>query len=373
MMGTRITAPDLSQSGAQSRAGLACANTRHSRTNFDHQLHRMNRRSEHRFLKTVCHRFFWLLLTLPINGIAFSQTGDALPTPRLLSPVETPPVFVRNTKDFSQWPTMIKAGIDEARAHFGNYGPVFVYIAGHQDRELNSKAFHRRLTAEYCRHRHPTNKDKYNACLNGAASEIIKKAMSGRGDAYLSTVENANPPIAELVFINPHEFHAPYLYTRGIHEYTHVFQRSFPRTPTWMMEGGAEFFASYLGDKRGWANFRHDMIQYLQNVKRIPDPAIGIRDMEDVDKASPEIRKYYRHLAYDAGAWAFAFMIHHSKSQRVSDVTKSLYPQIAKRGWEAALPDYVNMKDKDMFYQKFTALLQQPLDQQLKMLNAIKD
>ena len=28
--------------------------------------------------------------------------------------------------------------------------------------------------------------------------------------------------MAELVFINPHQFRDPYLYTRGIHEYTHV-------------------------------------------------------------------------------------------------------------------------------------------------------
>ncbi len=189
----------------------------------------------------------------------------------------------------------------------------------------------------------------------------------------MSFIDYTKPPVAELVFINPHKFRDPYLYTRGIHEYTHVFQRSFPETPTWMMEGGAEFFACYLGEKPGWSNVKGAMAKFMQNVNRIEDPELGIQDMEDVDKAVPEIKKYYRHLAYDAGAWAVAFMIHKSSSRSIAGVPKKFYPLVAEKGWEMALVEYANMDDKPAFYEAFSEFLKQPLNMQLKMLDTLKD
>ena len=114
-----------------------------------------------------------------------------------------------------------------------------------------------------------------------------------------------------------------------------MFQRSFPRTPTWMMEGGAEFFAFYLRGKRGWAHFKDRMIRSVEFVHKVEDSELGIRDMEDIDRVEPGVRKYYRHLAYDAGAWAFAFMVHKSSSQSVNDVRTKFYPSVSRNGWEA--------------------------------------
>ncbi len=86
-----------------------------------------------------------------------------------------------------------------------------------------------------------------------------------------------------------------------------------------------------------------------------------------------EVRKYYRHLAYDAGAWAFAFMIHKSTSRSIAGVPKKFYPLVAQKGWEMALVEHVNMADKWAFYEAFGEFLKQPLNMQLKMLETLKD
>ena len=293
--------------------------------------------------------------------------------PQRSSRVEEPPVYVRNEEDHSKWPQIVREGVDAARDYFGNYGPVQVYILGHEEDALNSDAFHKQIVERYCQCRHPDSIDDRAGCASGSGAELLRKALSGRGDAYLSFVDHTRPPLAELVFINPHEFNDPYLYTRGIHEYTHVYQRAFPVTPTWMMEGGAEFFACYLGEKRGWASLRNDMKTFMENVRRIEDPELGIQHMEEIDKVSLAIKKYHRHLAYDAGAWAIAFMIHHSRSQSIADMHKKFYPRVTKIGWEAALAEYVQMKDKQAFYHAFEMFLAQPWEQQLSLVGALND
>ena len=295
------------------------------------------------------------------------------PEKKTLSLRKAPPTYVKNAKDHSRWPGIIRDGIATTRKYFGNYGPVYVYILGHEDKTLNSEDFHRELVDAYCRHHCGGSQKKLQSCKTGPGMELVKKALSGRGDAYLSFVGDTDPPIAELVFINPHEFRDPYLYTRGIHEYTHVFQHSFPTTPTWMTEGGAEFFAAYLGEKHGWEKFSDAMKEFMKNVHRVEDPALGIEDMEDVDKAPPAVKKYYRHLAYDAGAWAFAFMIHKSKRRNIADTRKVLYPLVAKNGWERALVEFTQVDDKQTFYKAFRDFLKTPLEAQLKMLETLED
>ncbi len=316
--------------------------------------------------------FSWGLIFAVILCSARGEEKLA-PEKRLLSRHKAPPSYTRNEKDDSKWSGIIRDGIDAARKYFGNYGPVYVYILGHKDKALNSEDFHRELVEAYCRHHCGDSRERLRSCKAGPGAELVKKAHSGRGDAYLSFVGETEPPIAELVFINPHEFRDPYLYTRGIHEYTHVFQRSFPTTPTWMTEGGAEFFAAWLGEKNGWEKFQDAMGEFMKNVHRVEDPKLGIEDMEDVDKVSPAVKKYYRHLAYDAGAWAFAFMIHRSKGRSIANTKKILYPQVAKHGWESALVEFAQVDDKQTFYRSFKDFLKTPLAAQLKMLETLKE
>ncbi|MEM7234660.1 MAG: hypothetical protein AAF517_20950 [Planctomycetota bacterium] len=310
-------------------------------------------------------------------GLCFCSTAlaDEKPKakPKRLRRIDDAPVYVRNKADRSKWPRRIREGIDATRKYFGNYGPVYVYLLGPEDKKLNTKEFHRKIVETYCKNRAQGDPDRLAACRARTAKELTEKALKGRGDAYLSYVDSTKPPIAELVFINPHEFHDPYICTRGIHEYTHVYQKAFPRQPTWMTEGGAEFFAAYLGEKHGWASFRKAMKGYLENARRVEDPKLGIEHMEDVDKVSPSVKKYYRHLAYDSGAWAFAYLIHRSKHRRISDVKTVFYPLVAKHGWEKAVARFAQVKDKREFYEGFREFAKRPLAELLDVLKTLKD
>ncbi len=63
--------------------------------------------------------------------------------------VDKPPRYLRNEKDTSKRYQVIRRGIDEARRYWGNYGPVYVYILGHEDETLNSDEFHRWIIEQY--------------------------------------------------------------------------------------------------------------------------------------------------------------------------------------------------------------------------------
>ncbi len=291
---------------------------------------------------------------------------------KLLSRVVQEPQYVRNEGYDSKWYKMIKRGIDESRAYFGNVGPVYVYVIGHQTNELDDDKVRQEIIDAFCERRHSQTMGQIDDCKHGAGADLVNDARNNRTDASLSFVDYTDPPMAELMFVNPHNFGSPYLYTRGIHEYTHVFQRSFPRTPTWMMEGGAEFFAYSLGEQQGWTDFKKDMKQSMEKVHRIQDRKLGIQDMEDIESVSSEIKKYHRHLAYDAGAWAFAFMVHKSSSRSVKEVCTMFYPLVAEEGWEAALTKYVDMDSKEEFYREFSTFLEKPLEEQVRMLDTLK-
>ena len=106
-------------------------------------------------------------LKLFVGGALFtlilcSARGDEKPEPekKSLSRHKAPPTYVRNEKDKSKWPGIIRDGIDAARKYFGNYGPVYVYILGHKDKTLNSEEVHRELVEAYCRHHCGDHREK---------------------------------------------------------------------------------------------------------------------------------------------------------------------------------------------------------------------
>ena len=49
------------------------------------------------------------------------------------------------------------------------------------------------------------------------------------------------------------------------------------------------------------------------------------------------------------------------------------YPLVAKHGWERALVEFAQVKDKQAFYKEFRAFLKTPLEAQLKMLETLED
>lgn len=176
-----------------------------------------------------------LVLCFLVPGTVSAQDRQA---EKLLKATKEPPTYVRNENYDRKWFDTIKTGIDKTRDYLGNYGPVQVYIIGQKTNELEDPQVAQAIVEAFCRRRQSNHGEGLSDCLKRSGASLIERGKNGSTEAYLSYVNQTDPPLAELVFINPHGFPFPYLYTRGIHEYTHVFQRAFPRTPTWMTEGG---------------------------------------------------------------------------------------------------------------------------------------
>jgi len=285
------------------------------------------------------------------------------------------PEYVRNENYPEKWFRVLHRGIDVARAYLGNYGPLCIYIIGQEKDELKSDDVAKKIINAYCWNRHGEAKDRVSECLKHNGASLIKRARDGSTEAYLSYVDFLDKPLAELVFINPHGFPMPYLHTRGIHEYAHVFQRAFARTPTWLTEGAAEFLAFYLGDKHDWIDFKKSMKDSMlmaRKVKKGEASLIDFEDVEKIEKERPHLKKYYRHLAYDAGAWAVALLIHRSDGRSVNQFTTKFYSMLDKKGWRSAVCRYGGYEDIDDFYNAFAELLEKPAEEQMKLLHTIK-
>ena len=317
---------------------------------------------------------FVLILVLGLHIFPVAASAQDKQPQNLLTRSKQPPTYVRNENYEKKWFETVKTGIDKARDYLGNYGPVQVYVIGQQAKELEDPQTAEAIIEAFCRRRNLHNKDRINDCLKRSGASLIERAKKGSTEAYLSYVNDTDPPFAELVFINPHGFPFPYLYTRGIHEYTHVFQRAFPQTPTWMTEGGAEFLAFYLGDRYKWVDLQQSMNRSMRMVQSVGDKAT-MKDFEDVEKLEkerPELKKYYRHLAYDAGVWAVALAIHRSQRRSVKTYTQEFYPLVGRLGWEQALSQYAKVKDATEFYERFEQFLDQPIGLQMKILEELK-
>ena len=343
-----------------------------------------------------------------------------------LKKMDDPPKYIVIDGYDQVWEGRIRNGIDVTREYLGNYGPVYVYVLGEETDELADPAAREALIDAYCGLRsvgvpelflrtrttpgglvvvvatdagtsfdapaHPLADETsmYAAfdrlqCREGPGLELFEKARKGRdSEAYLSGVPYADPPIAELVFTNPHSMGGP-IETGGIHEYTHVFQLSHRPTPTWMMEGGAVFLASYLGDRNGWCEFVPDLESMLENLeyqlrehtdfedRNAFYEEFGIHQMEDIDAASDEVKPYYWHLAYMTGSWAVAYMIHRSPTRSVGDFHTDFYALVDRAGWEDALAEYTGFPDKEAFYEGFSEFITLEPRARRKMLEELRD
>ncbi|MBV58187.1 MAG: hypothetical protein CMO58_00965, partial [Verrucomicrobiales bacterium] len=238
----------------------------------------------------------WLFLA---GGVVASMADDK--SKRMVL-TESDPEYVLNENYPEKWFRVLRKGIDTTREYLGNYGPLCVYIIGQEKDELKSDAVADRIIEAYCRNRHGEAEDRVQDCLRRKGGSLVERARDGSTEAYLSYVDFLDKPLAELIFINPHGFPMPYLHTRGIHEYAHVFQRAHARTPTWLTEGGAEFLAFYLGDKHDWIDFEKSMEGSMRMARKVKKGETSLIDFEDVGKIEmerPHLKKYYRHLAYD--------------------------------------------------------------------------
>ena len=286
---------------------------------------------------------------------------------------QPPEYFVSHGYD-DRWTAALKAGIDAAREYLGNHGPLQVYVIGQENDELADPVHRAAIADAFCAVHNRGSDRPLDECLSTDGQEMAQKAFDGRTEAYMTMAMDSDPPVAELVFINAHTMGGEELMpTRSIHEYTHVYQKSFEFTPTWMMEGGAELLAAHLGEKRGWGDRNQTLKWYAHQLDRAKDLKYTIRDMEEIETAPPDVARWHRELAYDAGAWAVVFAISKSPSRSISRHFRSFYPMVDELGWQKALCSDTGMKDLDAFYDGFDLFMEQSIADRLAVLDTLKD
>ncbi len=275
------------------------------------------------------------------------------------------------------WLTYIQEGVERARTYWGSYGPTHVWVVGQQDGRLISEDAKQQFIDKYCTWRTASSERTVTECRPYARRRFIEVMERGEPEAYLSDVRDTEQRMAELVFINVHEWYyeedaIPDPILRGIHEYTHVFQQSVGPMPTWMAEGGAVFIEAWLPKIDGRRDPKDVMSWIMERAQRMRHSGFTIADMEEIETAPEEVAQYYLELAYDSGAWATVFMIHQSPTQSVSSLKNEFYPLVKELGWEAALAQYLNIESKDQFYEDFEAFMDLPIQEQLRTLEAIR-
>ena len=283
-----------------------------------------------------------------------------------------PDYFISHGYD-DRWSDAMKAGVDAAREYLGNYGPLQVYIIGQESDELDDPEHREEIARVYCDIHTAGSDYPMQDCLDGDGRDLVEKAINGESAAYLTMAMDSDPPRAEIVFINAHNFGEEDMPTRGIHEYTHVFQKAFEFTPTWMMEGGAELLACHLGEQNGWGMRDRTMEWYARSLENADDLRYTIRDMEEIETAGPLIARWHRELAYDAGAWAVAYLIDHTPSRSIRTYFTEYFPLVDRVGWERALCESTDFETIDAFYEGFERFMDQSLESRLAMLETLKD
>jgi hypothetical protein len=276
------------------------------------------------------------------------------------------------------WMEQVREGVESSRSYWGSYGPTHVWILGREDGDSVRAEARDAFVEEYCACRTASGDRTLSECRPYAKERFFDVLERGEAEAYLSYVRETDPPMAELVFINVHNWFfeedpIPDPVLRGIHEYTHVFQSSFPVTPTWMMEGGAVFAEAWLPYQSGRRGLEQVMERCMESAHRALRKGRSIAEMEEIETAPKRIAKYHRELAYDAGAWAIAFMIHESKTQSVSALRDEFYPSVTTLGWETALSEYTGRESEEEFYDAFAAFMASPRAEQLELLRQLKD
>jgi len=282
-----------------------------------------------------------------------------------------PDYFVSHGYD-RRWSEAMIAGIDAARDYLGNYGPLQVYIIGQERDELAEPSHRDEIARYYCEVHDAGSGRPMSECLSGDGRDLVDKALTGATEAYLTMAMESDPPRAEIVFINPHQF-GEEMPTRGIHEYVHVYQKAFAFTPTWMMEGGAELLACHLGEKRGWCRRTPTMEGYARSLERAEGLRYTIRDMEEIETTGPLVARWHRELAYDAGAWAVAYLIAHTPTRSIGDYFRDYFPLADRMGWRAALCDSTDFGSVDDFYAGFDRFLDRPLEERIALLESLAD
>ena len=306
--------------------------------------------------------------------------GADVSSSRVFIPIEAEPTYHLLAGYDPRWQAQVREGVEMARQYWGSYGPAHVWVVGTEDGQAIGDDAKEAFLGEYCRWRISGTDRTMDDCRGHATERFIDVAERGESEAYLSWVDEFDQPEAELVFINVDQWYfeddpIPDPILRGIHECTHVFQKAFGVMPTWMMEGGAVFSEAWIPWIEGRCDYEFlsmRMRHLLDRIEEMEDSDLTIADMEDIDSAPESVRKYYRELAYDAGAWAFVFLVHQSPSASVSTLRDEFFPMITEHGWEKAMSLYLGIPGKAEFYEAFDGFMGAPLRTKLVVLRELQ-
>lgn len=279
------------------------------------------------------------------------------------------------------WSARVREGVEAAREFYGGFGPVHVFVLGEEEEHPITSAAKERFLEdyeEYCVSSRDRANESFDEHRKEEATRWFDVIAAGDSEAYLSYRNWSEPPMAELVFLNIHQWHRdedpvsdPMV--RGIHEYTHVFQSSIGALPTWMMEGGAVFSEAWIPERLGLRSAREVLERSLESARHSLDAGYGLEQMELIEEATEDVKEHYRGLAYDAGAWATVFLIGCSKERSVKALRDEFYPTARLRGWEAALCAFAGMSSTAEFYVEFEQFMALPSGGQFELLEQLEE
>lgn len=323
----------------------------------------------------------FIVVSLIAAGCSFqsSEQGSLWSGYERLTPMTEGPTYQLLDGYDPLWLSQVKEGVELARTYWGTYGPTHILVLGKEEGQVITAESKSAFLDEYCKWRTASSiHHSHEDCLAHSKENLFGPMERGDSESMLSGVRDTVPQMAELIFINVHnqendDATLPGPVQRGIHEYTHVFQLSVGRMPTWMMEGGAMFFENWIPQLGNRGNWKLRMRQMMLETKfKLQDLKYTIADMEEIESASEELKEYYQTLAYHSGAWAIAFIIHRSPTQSVAVFRDKFYPLVAELGWEMAVAQYSGVDSKDDFYRAFDAFTDLSIDQQMESLDHIK-
>lgn len=286
----------------------------------------------------------------------------------------------------------------KATEYWGNYGPLEYWVMG-----IDTDAAIELITL-FCKRR--TEREQWNEaqCMEHHSRPDGMHNFMSYLEVGQQAIEN-NQPMSSMgrngnrewgihLFTSSYPFGFDDIFDYAspedeikiiFHEYFHAVQHAHIQStnyderdmllgPTWFVEGGAEYMATYATAKL-WAsgelpltensnfppfeeNMKWKMINGKDNIEE-NCPGISIDNISYDDDCS--------YAAYELGAWAIAFLHHQSEENRLLD---TFFPILNELGWEGAFVEAFQMSS-DEFYTAFNLFLEKGIDEQMAILPEI--
>jgi len=267
---------------------------------------------------------------------------------------------------------VVEDGIQAGEDYLGSYGPLRVYVIG-----TDVEAAHL-VAIDFCSWAYGgVNGDRYEYCVESDQGiEIREIAEYAGSNAFAQHSRNLETPNQSFVIGNPLQFEPGLGSKIAIHEYVHIYQNANKvdendfGLPLWLEEGSAEFLALYLGQKKGWADFRTGMTEALRSAKDLKErhPDIGIQYIETSESrnALQSICDCTGMLQYETGQWATAWLANRTS---LDIFYKSYIPDIVELGGHGSFETHFGLTIQE-FYGEFDEFMSSNTQNQLAILPA---